>query len=196
MKAAILILAAGTSSRMGSTKQVLPYKHTTLLGWTIEQTIAIEEVETYVILGANIKSIKKSIVSYSINVIENKNYREGISTSIVTGINTIEVRTFEKVLILLADQPKITTDYLKKLFEISKKDPAKIIASNYGDKIGVPAIFPKKYFSKLKELTGDKGAGKLLNTTLKEETMSLLNNNLLDIDNVIDYHHLLKEEGS
>ena len=148
MKAAILILAAGTSSRMGSTKQVLPYKHTTLLGWTIEQTIAIEEVETYVILGANIKSIKKSIVSYSINVIENKNYREGISTSIVTGINTIEVRTFEKVLILLADQPKITTDYLKKLFEISKKDPAKIIASNYGDKIGVPAIFPKKYFSK------------------------------------------------
>ncbi|CAL2095105.1 nucleotidyltransferase family protein [Tenacibaculum sp. 190524A02b] len=193
MKVAILILAAGTSSRMGSIKQVLPYKHTTLLGWTIEQVIAVKEADTFVVLGANMGLIKKSIDAYSITIIENKSYREGLSTSIVTGINTIEVNTFDKVLILLADQPKITTDYLKKLIEISKKNQAKIIASNYGDKIGVPAIFPKKYFSKLKELTGDKGAGKLLNITLKSEVLSLLNSNLTDIDTLTNYHKLLKE---
>ncbi|CAL2108449.1 molybdenum cofactor cytidylyltransferase [Tenacibaculum sp. 190524A02b] len=192
MKVAILILAAGTSSRMGRIKQVLPYKHTTLLGWTIEQVIAVKEADTFVVLGANMGLIKKSIDAYSITIIENKSYREGLSTSIVTGINTIEVNAFDKVLILLADQPKITTDYLKKLIEISKKNQAKIIASNYGDKIGVPAIFPKKYFSKLKELTGDKGAGKLLNTTLKSEVLSLLNSNLTDIDTLTNYHELLK----
>ena len=61
MKNAILILAAGSSSRMGKPKQLLPYKHTTLLGWTIEQALNLKTSTVYCILGANFDLIRKEI---------------------------------------------------------------------------------------------------------------------------------------
>ncbi|WP_299001438.1 nucleotidyltransferase family protein [uncultured Tenacibaculum sp.] len=192
-KTAILILAAGNSSRMGKTKQLLPYKNATLLEWAIEQAQKSVVKNVFCLLGANKEVIEKQLSTKTVEIIYNPNYKDGLSTSIVTGIDFLQKHNFDSVLIMLADQPHVTSEYLNSLIEASKKNPSNIIASNYQGSVGVPAIFPKNYFNDLLDLKGDKGAKNFLlqqnNNVIKVNSTQ----NLLDIDTPEDYQHLLKQ---
>lgn len=185
MKTAILILAAGTSSRMGKPKQLLPYKHTTLLGWAIEQAQTSKADEVVCVLGANAQDIERSIKDYKLKIIYNPNYKEGLSSSILSGIK--ELQHFNTTLIMLADQPNVTSSYLNKLLDASCKNPKVVIASGYGDSAGVPAVFPKKYYPELLQLKGDKGARCLLNRLTPRPIIINTSEKLEDIDTLSDY---------
>ena len=191
-KIAILILAAGSSSRMGTAKQLLPYKKTTLLGWTIEQVKTSKANAIYCVLGANAAIIKQQINQYKIETIFNADFKNGLSTSILVGVNHIIAKNFDSVLITLADQPNINPKYLDELIITSEENPKKIIASNYETKIGVPAIFPKNYFNQLLNLKGDKGASLFLNNHVSE-TIKMPLFNLIDIDTKEDYQKLINK---
>ena len=189
MKTAILILAAGSSSRMGAPKQLLPYKNTTLLGYSIEQAKHINIKHVFCVLGANAEIIEKSIENYQIETIYNPNFKNGLSSSIFVGVKKLQ-HNFDTILIMLADQPNVDFNYLNKLIKTSEENPSKIIASNYQNKIGVPAIFPKKYFNQLLELKGDKGARNILNNN-KSDIIKMPPFNLTDIDTKEDYQNLI-----
>lgn len=190
-KTAILILAAGKSSRMGSTKQLLSYKKTTLLGWAIEQAKQSKANTVFCVLGANSEIIEKSIENYLVETIYNVDYNNGLSTSIIAGINHLKDKNFDSVLIMLADQPNVTTDYLNQLIITSEENNSKIVVSNYGNKMGVPALFPKQYFNKLINLKGDNGAKDFLKMHLSE-IIKMSTFNLIDIDTREDYKNLVK----
>ncbi len=189
MKTAILILAAGSSSRMGTPKQLLPYKNTTLLGYTIEQVKQIDTKHAFCVLGANAEIIEKSIENYQIETIYNSDFKNGLSSSIVVGVKKLQ-HDFDTILIMLGDQPNVNSNYLNKLIKTSVENPSRIIASNYQNKIGVPAIFPKKYFNQLLELKGDKGARNILNNN-KSDIIKMPPFNLTDIDTREDYQNLI-----
>ena len=189
-KSAILILAAGTSSRMGKPKQLLPYKHTTLLGWAIEQAQASCIDEVVCVLGANAKEIELSSQKYDVISIHNPSYEQGLSSSIISGLKEIVDRNV--VLIMLADQPNISRHYLNKLLEKHTSEPNKIIASNYGNSVGVPAVFPKKYYTELLKLKGDKGAKEILNELRSDVVTINSSEKLQDIDTSHDYDRLTK----
>lgn len=191
-KTAILILAAGNSSRMGTAKQLLPYKQTTLLGWSIKQAQKSKACDVYCVLGANAEIIKKQIDNTSIKIIINPNYNDGLSTSIVFGVNYLMDKKIDSILIMLADQPNVTTNYLNEMLAIYKENPTKTIASNYKNKNGVPAIFPKSSFNKLLNLKGDKGAKELLNEQ-SSEIIKMKPFSLIDIDTNEDYQNLSKQ---
>jgi molybdenum cofactor cytidylyltransferase len=192
-KTAILILAAGSASRMGKIKQLLPYKNTTLLEWAIEQALKSTVKDVFCVFGANKDEIEKQLTTKTIEVIYNPNYKDGLSTSIVEGINLLQKHCFDNTLIMLADQPHVTSEYLNSIIETSKNNPSNIIASSYQGSVGVPALFPKKYFNDLLNLKGDKGAKNFLlqhnNNVIKVNSSQ----NLLDIDTPEDYQHLLKQ---
>ncbi|MFT7899386.1 nucleotidyltransferase family protein [Tenacibaculum ascidiaceicola] len=192
-KTAILILAAGSASRMGKIKQLLPYKNTTLLEWAIEQALKSTVKDVFCVLGANKDAIEKQLTTKTIEVIYNPNYKDGLSTSIVEGINLLQKHCFDNTLIMLADQPHVTSEYLNSIIETSKNNPSNIIASSYQGSVGVPALFPKKYFNDLLNLKGAKGAKNFLlqhnNNVIKVNSSQ----NLLDIDTPEDYEHLLKQ---
>lgn len=190
MKIAILILAAGSSSRMGVAKQLLPAGKTTLLGITIKHALQSNANEVYCVLGANAEAIEKSIKEYNVKLVNNTNYKSGLSSSIVEGVKTITKLSFDSVLILLGDQPHITSHYLNDMINSHKNHSEKIIASNYNATVGVPAIIPKAHFNELLILQGDKGAKELLNSK-KHEIIQLDNTNLVDIDTKKDYHDFL-----
>lgn len=192
-KTAILILAAGSASRMGKMKQLLPYKSTTLLEWVIQQAQKSIVKNVFCVLGANKDTIEKQLTSNTIKIIYNPNYESGLSTSIVTGIDFLQKHNFDNALIMLADQPHVTSEYLNSLIEVSKKNPSKIITSNYQGSVGVPAIFPKKYFNDLLNLEGDKGAKNFLLQHNDNVIKVNSHQNLLDIDTPEDYQHLIKQ---
>ncbi len=190
---AILILAAGKSSRMGTVKQLLKIGNKTLLELTIEATKNSKTTAVFCVLGANADEILSKIKIPNTEFIINKNYEMGLSSSIVSGIDFIEKHqiNFDAVLITLADQPEVDSDFLNQLIEVYQNSSEKIIASKYPDKVGVPAIFPKKYFKDLLFLKGDKGAKDLLNSKT-ENIISVLSDKLLDIDTQEDYKNYIK----
>jgi molybdenum cofactor cytidylyltransferase len=181
---AILVLAAGKSSRMDGIKQLEKINNKTLLDITLEKLKSIFPDKIYCVLGANADKIKAEITSKDIQFIENPNYEKGLSSSIVSGIEYFnkEALNFDGIYILLADQPGIETAYLESLLLLFQEHKDSIIASNYGNKLGVPAIFPKRYFSELLLIKGDKGAKEFLNERKSEVISPELSTNFFDID--------------
>ena len=153
-KLAILILAAGNSSRLGEPKQLVTYKNSTLLEHACKKALQINN-NVFVVLGANFLQCKEKIKNLDVNIIENKNYQEGLSSSIQEGI--LHLCDYDKTLIMLCDQPFITIDHLQKLIDKSNKSN-KIICSFYKNDVAVPAIFSQNFYKHLLELKGDKGA--------------------------------------
>ena len=181
---AVLILAAGKSSRMNRIKQLEKINGKTLLDITLEKVNSLFSENVFCVLGANYDEIKQGITSKNITFINNKNFEKGLGASVVSGVNYfIENKlNFEGIFILLADQPAIEIPYLKAMLELFKKNDNTIIASNYGNELGVPAIFPEKYFTELLLIKGDKGAKKFINQRKNEVLYPKKSTNLFDID--------------
>ncbi|WP_298781967.1 nucleotidyltransferase family protein [uncultured Polaribacter sp.] len=181
---AILVLAAGKSSRMKSIKQLEKINNKTLLEITLENAKKVTSSNIYCVLGANTDKIKQEISVKNIVFIFNKNYENGLSSSIISGINYLKKNqlNFDGVLILLADQPAIETEYLNSLLDLFQQNNDKIIASKYEHFFGVPAIFPKKHFKDLLLIKNDKGAKELINNHKNEVFYPKIKTNFIDID--------------
>ena len=191
---AILVLAAGKSSRMKGIKQLLKIDNKTLLEHTLEEAKKVNSKNVFCVLGANAEKIKKETSTKNINYIYNKNFENGLSSSIVSGVNYIEKKhpNINSILILLADQPEVNTIYLNELISVFNENPNKIIASNYNDNAGVPAIFPKIYFDELLLLKGDKGAKEFLQKHISETIQLKKDQPFKDIDTQEEYQSYLK----
>jgi molybdenum cofactor cytidylyltransferase len=164
MNIAALILAAGSSSRMGEAKQLLPWSQDTLLGNAVRAANRSKAEKVFVVLGAEAKRIKTTLHGLKSEVIINQNWSSGMGSSVscgVTGILNSEV-DLKGILVMLADQPFIDEDYLNSLVQHFQANDGKIIATKYGTKMGVPAIFDKTFYSALKDLNGEEGASSLI----------------------------------
>ena len=191
-KVAVLILAAGSSSRMGAIKQLLPVGKSTLLGVVSENALQSKADKVFCVLGANATEIRVSLGGYDVETIENSKHKKGLSSSIVAGINHIKDKNFDAVLIILGDQPLIDSIYLDELLSSFEAHSGRIIASNYNNGLGVPVIIPKTYYSELLQLKGDKGAKEFL-TSQSKNVISLKTGALFDVDSQEDYNELIKK---
>lgn len=185
---AILILAAGTSSRLGEPKQLLKYKNESLLKIAVKKALEISS-NIFVVLGHEKEKCEEEIRDFDITIIYNKNYKEGMGTSLSCGIN--QTKTFDNTLIMLCDQPFIPISHYKNLIKNIQDET--IIASIYDETTNskVPAIFPRKYYDKLISLNADLGAREILK---KENCINIeLDKNLsIDIDTIEDKNSFLK----
>ena len=180
---AILVLAAGESSRMKTPKQLVKIGINFLLEIVLSKAKAININHVYCVLGANDVLIRKEISSANTHFIYNTNFKKGLSSSIAYGISHLKTTTnsYDAVLVLLGDQPAIEKTYLNEMIALFNEDQSKIIASNYGKKLGVPAIFPRSYFSKLQKMSGDFGAKDILNNNSNVVYINK-QTNFIDID--------------
>lgn len=78
---AIIILAAGASTRMGTPKQLLPYQGCSLLRYTIESAMASVCQPVVVVLGANAQQIASEVNQSSVMVVENPDWHLGMGSS-------------------------------------------------------------------------------------------------------------------
>ena len=184
---AVLILAAGSSSRLGKSKQLLKIRNETLIEIALKNALKISS-NIIVVLGHNGDKIKDKIKDFPIKIEINPNYKEGMGTSISYGISKLEKSN--KVLIMLSDQPLIPLSHYLKLIKKSEENENIIICSKYQNKFAVPSIFPNKYYLNLKQLKGDKGARNIL----EENPMDFIpldDEYSIDIDTKKDYLNLL-----
>lgn len=192
-KTAVLLLAAGSASRMGRPKQLLKWKNTTILGNAIHIASQLKVEKTVLVLGAHYDSIISNISKGNHITIKNDDWEQGLGNSIAFGVRFIKesFSEIENILIMLTDQPLIDYNFLKHMIDRPILTKKQIVCTAYKNKkVGVPAMFNKIYFKELMQLNSDIGARDIL----KKYTNELLHLNgediIQDIDTMDDYNAL------
>ena len=189
-KIAVLILAAGSSSRMGQPKQLLEWGNGTLLDHSIQTVLTLKSEEVIVVLGANYDRIEKGIRHLPITVLNNREWGLGLGKSIACGANYIlkSTKKLDGILITLADQPHIDNNFLRELMNSFVAGKKQIVATAYEDgKQGVPVLFDVNYLEELSNLKDDKGAKSLLKAHQNLVKTVLPPTKNIDLDTQEDY---------
>ncbi len=191
---AILILAAGSSSRLGQSKQLLTYHHVTLLEKSIHESIQSRVGDVFVVLGANEEEHRKVVEHLPVTIISNSTWKKGMGNSMKTGLSCVIDKNplVEGVLILVCDQPALTSHHLQKLQEAFLQTQIPIVASHYGDTLGVPAFFHRVLFDDLLQVPDDSGAKKVISKYHHQVKSIRFEGGELDIDTPEDYQRWVK----
>lgn len=186
-----LLLAAGGSSRLGHPKQLVQFQGKTLIRRASETLVDSGCDPTVVVLGAEIDGSTYEIADLPVHICINQDWETGMSSSIRAGLK--ELLKIEPdlaaVIVTLCDQPYILSSILATYITRFDADRTEIIAAQYEEIKGVPALFPRIMFEALLKLVGDKGAGDLIRSS-KNVLLIDLAEAVLDIDTLEDLNKL------
>jgi molybdenum cofactor cytidylyltransferase len=190
----IIVLAAGSSSRMGQSKQLLEIGGEQLLLKSAKVAWQSEAERVIVVLGANEDDHRQIIEHLPIEITSNENWQKGMGSSLKKGLKELLqiVPALEAVLIMVCDQPLLTTKHLNQIIKKFKLTRSPIVASYYSASAGVPALFDKSLFEKLLNVEDDSGAKKIIQQH-KEAVQTIdFPKGGVDIDTPDDYRKFIQ----
>lgn len=189
MKTAGLILAAGSSSRLGRPKQLVKSHGKSLLEQAIETALKVPLDKVFVVLGARFDEIEPSVSHLPVTVIRNDHWQVGMGSSISAGMKAVMKESgYEAVLIMLCDQLHMTAQHLDMLCDAQQQKRGSIIATTYGEQTGVPALFGHEHFRELEKLSGETGAKKIILQHAGKLHSIRFEQAIIDIDTPEDLH--------
>jgi molybdenum cofactor cytidylyltransferase len=195
-KVAIVILAAGSSSRMGRSKQLLEINGEPLLRRCARVALDVNQGPVIIVVGANERPHRDIVEDLPLHIISNHFWKTGMGSSIKTGLNyLLQVAPEAKGAILsVCDQPALSKQHLETLIQKFKGGKKKIIASSYSNANGVPVLFGRSFFSNLLLLGDEHGAKKILQQFPKEVDNVEFPKGSIDLDTEADYQSYLTTE--
>ena len=191
-KTAGIVLAAGRSSRFGRVKQLLPWGETTLVGHVVDLALDSGLDPVIVVTGSDAEHVAAALHGRPVRTVFNPDFSGGQSTSIRRGIEALPQNT-GAVIFLLADQPGVTREVVRRLIQSHGETLAPIVLPTYQGKRGNPVLFDASVFGDLKNLAGDLGGralfkgydASILRVAVDEPGI------LIDIDTPEDYLRIL-----
>jgi molybdenum cofactor cytidylyltransferase len=150
-----VVLAAGSSTRMGRPKLALAVDGEAMLRRVARAALASRCREVVVVLGADAKTYEPLLAGLPVRIVRNPDHREGIASSLRAGVRALAPKA-DGVVVLLADQPFVTADAIDGLLE--RASGAVVAASRTEGVVGPPAYFARAVFPELLALRGDRGA--------------------------------------
>ncbi|WP_164489618.1 NTP transferase domain-containing protein [Rummeliibacillus sp. TYF005] len=201
-KIGAIILAAGQSKRMGEPKLFLPFQDTPIIHYPIEMAVQHKLEPIVVVGGKYYDQLKEELKPFypSLSLIYNEQHANGMSTSLIEGINSID-GDLDAVLIFLGDQPLVAHQVVEKLIDTYQKNRENgiyIVRPRYEQQPGHPILFDRSLFNQFQNLKGDEG-GKSIIKANKEHLQYVDFEQTdwnLDIDTKQDYKHLLQYYGN
>ena len=187
-----ILLAAGESKRMGKLKQLMPFGQSTIVEQAIDNLLNSAVDEIIVVLGYRAEEVIETIAAKPVKLVVNPDYKQGMSTSIIAGLNLADSGT-QAVMLVLGDQPLTNSQTINQLIEEFYNHDKGIVIPTYQGRRGHPTIFAIKYKEKLLELKGDIGGRQIvrdhpddiLEVAVDSESI------IADIDTINDYQSLL-----
>jgi molybdenum cofactor cytidylyltransferase len=186
-----VVLAAGTSSRMGEAKQLLRVGERTLLQQVIENVRGAAVDEIVLVLGHRAETIQESVGSENVKIVVNRDYREGMGTSLRTGIVALSSEA-DAAFIVLADQPFVRPETLQRIAEEYRKSDGQIVIPMYKGFRGNPVLLSRSVFPELMALKGDIGCRAIFGSHAEGIVKVAVGDIgiLLDVDNREDFERL------
>jgi molybdenum cofactor cytidylyltransferase len=181
----VIVLAAGEGTRFGSAKQLARIDGVPMLHSVLRCAMASVGEPVTVVLGAYADTIARTLDGMPVSIVVNSEWREGIASSIRVGLQRTADRC-DGAMLLLGDQAAITSIDLQRLAAAWRRDPTVIVAAQYSNGCGAPAIFPRNTFKELSALRGDRGAKCLLEMSERSIISVEMPNAALDVDTPLD----------
>jgi molybdenum cofactor cytidylyltransferase len=190
---AAVVLAAGTASRMGRLKQLLPYRGGTFVQHAVRQALEARFDPVIVVVGAGAEAVQAAIAPEPVHVVHNEGWQRGMGSSVSAGVRRIQEEGFASaaVAITLADQPLVTGEHLRAMRQEIYLSGAAVVAAEYNGMLGVPAIFARKLMGELINLPPEAGARHLLRRPELQVKAFPLPEAAMDIDTPEDLQILL-----
>jgi molybdenum cofactor cytidylyltransferase len=194
VKSVAVILAAGSSSRMGKPKQLLKIGAESLIRKTIKTVLNSNVDQVIVVLGSNQPTHQNEIADLPIQIIINQDWEQGIGSSIKSGIQFANNNfpQYESILLTVCDQPLLTSDHLMKMIQAFHTEDKSIVASFYSNSPGVPALFDRSMSEKLLNLDDGHGAKKVIQDNIKSAHLIDFPKGDVDLDTHGDWEKFLK----
>ena len=189
-----IVLAAGASTRFGAAKQLVRIGDRPLLSLVAGRAAEVVGHALIVVLGARAAELAPLLARSQASVVINRDWREGLASSIRAGIAHLPA-SCDGAMLVLADQARVTAEDLRRLADAWHRQPLCVAAARYGATIGVPAIFPRHCFGELRELTGDSGARALLSRHADRLTKVTMASAAFDLDTPDDLLQLTSAAG-
>ena len=190
-----VILAAGKSERMGQPKLLMPWGRSTILEQTLDNLLSSRVSEAIVVVGHKAEEVIKTIADRPVRIATNPTYQQGMSTSIITGLNLVDDST-KAVMLVLADQPLVDTEIINNLIEEFAEHNKGIVIPTYQGRRGHPVIFSIKYKGELLGLKGDIGGRQIIKQhpdDILEVAVDSPSINI-DIDTASDYAQIIRPQ--
>ena len=152
-----IVLAAGSSTRFGRTKQLEPFEGMSLAAGALRKAESVCGARSVLVTGKDWKEVTATCAPLAGHFVINNDYEQGLASSIACGVRAV-AESADAILLMLADLPLVTTEHLTSLVDAWAASPQSIIASEFEDTLGPPSVFPKADFDALMQLQGDRGA--------------------------------------
>jgi molybdenum cofactor cytidylyltransferase len=183
---AVVLLAAGGSSRLGSPKQLLVHQGKTLLRRAAEEACGSSCKEVVVVIGREPEKMRAELEGLTVRIVENPQWAEGMGTSISAGFTGLEA---DAAIIMLCDQPRVTLrdlDVLAAAYRVKKRS---VVTATYAGVRGPPVLFAREHFDALRALEGDHGARRVIAAARDVEEIPMPYA-AVDVDTEEDYRRL------
>ena len=192
-----IVLAAGQSKRMGRAKQLLPFGDETILETVINSLAGSKVDEIILVLGHQAEEIRESLSYTPAKTVINPSYQEGMSSSIICGMNAVDENA-DAVMIVLGDQPLIGRDVIDRLVKEYGDSDRGIVLPLYKKRRGNPVIFDIKYREKLSALRGDIGGRAIVDSDSEDVLEVNIESEavICDIDEEDEYLRQLEKNRS
>jgi molybdenum cofactor cytidylyltransferase len=188
----IVILAAGSSTRLGQPKQLLEFQGTTLVQRITQIAVNAVKKPVVVILGANCSLIHSQLTHLQVHIVYNPDWSQGMTSSIRKGLMAMLYFSpdTEAVIFTVCDQPYITPDLFVEMISVGRNSQKPIVACLYNNILGTPVLFKKEYFEVLLALKDNEGARKVIQSHPESVEAVPFPLGIFDVDTMQDYDAL------
>ena len=166
-----VVLAAGTSSRMGRNKLLLPLGQQSVVRRAVSTALAAGLQSVLVVLGHESDRVQQALDGLRYTPVRNPHYAQGLHTSLRAGIAAVPAEA-QAALILLADMPRVTADMVRTLVEGYRSGTRPLVVSTYAGVEAPPMLYDRSLFPELLALEGD-GCGKRVVKRHREESLQV-----------------------
>jgi molybdenum cofactor cytidylyltransferase len=198
LRIAVVLLAAGSSSRLGQPKQSVKTNGDSLVRRAALQLLQLNPVSLTVVTGSGGAAVEEDLRDLQLNTVHNDRWEQGMGTSIACGAQNVTEKV-DGLLVALCDQWKVDEGDLIRLVETWRTDISRIVSASWNDKksfvFGPPTLFPRNYIRELSELWGNQGAKSLIARNMGEVKFVAMENAACDLDTPADLEQLLRQVG-
>jgi molybdenum cofactor cytidylyltransferase len=155
-----VVLAGGSSTRMGENKLLFDLDGESVVRRVVRQAVAAGLDPVIVVLGHEAELIRRELdgLDSTCRTVVNPDYERGINSSLKSGIAALPA-TSAAVVVMLADMPLVTTEMIATLVAQYRASTAPLVISDYEGVNAPPMLYDRVLFDELRVMEGE-GCGR------------------------------------
>lgn len=187
-----IVLAAGQSTRMGRSKVLLALDGESLVRRMARRALEAGLASVIAVVGRDADRAAAEVADLPCAVAVNAAYAAGMTTSIRCGLGHVPPEA-EAAVILLADQPLVTADQLRRIRAAYEARRPPVVVSSYDGVLGPPTLYRRDLFPELSAARGDGCRKRVIRAHLEAGiVLPFPASHLTDLDTPEDYARLAR----